>query len=103
MKQILANDDGSGQKPSGTTTLDFGGSNKTAETVVTGVAQTTAASVILSSMRIEATADHPTDDLLIDPIRVMSGSISVGVGFTVYGTMENAPANGLYRVDWALA
>jgi hypothetical protein len=103
MKRILANDDGSGQKPSGTATLDFGASNKTAQTVVTGVAQAKAASIILSSMRIEATTDHPTDDLLVDPIRVMAGDISAGVGFTVYGTMENAPANGLYRVDWAFA
>jgi|TARA_R110000796_G_scaffold174064_1_gene291008 hypothetical protein len=98
MKSILAD-----AKASGTVTLDFGASNKTAQTAVTGIGSAKAATIILASMRIEATADHPTDDLLVDPIRVMAGDISAGVGFTVYGTMENAPANGLYRVDWAFA
>ena len=88
---------------SGIATLDFGLSAKTATVVVSGVSQITAESVMLCKMRIEATDDHPAEDLLIDPIRVEAFEIVAGVGFTIYGTMENAPANGKYNVQWALS
>jgi hypothetical protein len=87
----------------GIATLDFGLSAKTATVVVSGVSQITAGSVMLCKMRIEATDDHPAEDLLIDPIRVEAFEIVAGVGFTIYGTMENAPANGKYNVQWALS
>ena len=87
----------------GIATLDFGLSAKTATVVVSGVSQITAESVMLCKMRIEATDDHPAEDLLIDPIRVEAFEIVAGVGFTIYGTMENAPANGKYNVQWALS
>ena len=89
-------------RPSGIVTLDFGASNKTATVVVTGVGSISATSVILVKMRIEDTADHIAEDLLIDPIRVEAFAIVPGVGFTIYGTMQNAPANGKYNVQWAL-
>jgi hypothetical protein len=88
---------------SGIATLDFGLSAKTATVVVSGVSQITAESIMLCKMRIEATDDHPAEDLLIDPIRVEAFEIVAGVGFTIYGTMENAPANGKYNVQWALS
>jgi hypothetical protein len=89
-------------KPTGIATLDFGASNKTATVVVTGIGSITATSVVLVKMRIEDTDDHIAEDMLIDPIRVEAFAIVAGVGFTVYGTMENAPANGKYNVQWAL-
>jgi hypothetical protein len=89
-------------RPSGIVTLDFGASNKTATVVVTGVGSISATSVVLVKMRIEDTADHIADDLLVDPIRVEAFAIVPGVGFTIYGTMQNAPANGKYNVQWAL-
>jgi hypothetical protein len=91
-----------GDKPSGIATLDFGASNKTATVVVTGVGSISATSVVLVKMRIEDTADHIAEDLLVDPIRVEAFAIVPGVGFTIYGTMQNAPANGKYNVQWAL-
>jgi hypothetical protein len=89
-------------RPSGIVTLDFGASNKTATFVITGVGSISATSVVLVKMRIEDTADHVAEDLLIDPIRVEAFAIVPGVGFTIYGTMDNAPANGKYKVQWAL-
>jgi acetoacetate decarboxylase len=89
-------------RPSGIVTLDFGASNKTATAVVTGVGSISATSVVLVKMRIEDTADHIAEDLLVDPIRVEAFAIVPGVGFTIYGTMQNAPANGKYNVQWAL-
>jgi hypothetical protein len=93
---------GGGTSVSGIATLDFGASNKTASFVVTGISSITATSVVLVKMRIEDTADHIAEDLLIDPIRVEAFAIVAGTGFTIYGTMGNAPANGKYNVQWAL-
>jgi hypothetical protein len=89
-------------KPSGIAELDFGASNKTASVVVTGVSPIVQSSVVLTSMRIEETEDHSVDDLLVDPIRVAVSSLVIGTGFTVHGAMDNAPANGKYKVQWAL-
>tara|TARA_R110000782_G_scaffold3228_1_gene11901 strand:+ start:5129 stop:6184 length:1056 start_codon:yes stop_codon:yes gene_type:complete len=82
--------------------LDFGASNKTTSVVVEGVGLVVQNSVVLASMRVEETEDHPVDDLLVDPIRVAISSLVVGTGFTVHGTMDNATANGKYKVEWAL-
>jgi hypothetical protein len=91
-----------GSVEDGIATLDFGASSKTATVVITGVSEITAASVMLVKMRVEATDDHAAEDLLVDPIRVEIFAIVPGVGFTIYGTMQNAPANGKYNVQWAL-
>lgn len=86
----------------GAAVLDFGTGSKTAETVVTGVTGVEASSVILADMRLEATAEHPIDDLLIDPIQVSAHSIVAGVGFTLHGEMLNASTSGNYKAQWAL-
>jgi hypothetical protein len=93
---------GGSDKPSGIVELDFGVSSKTATFVVTGVSGITETSLVFPKMRIEATDDHTVDELLVDPIRVEAFSIVSGVGFTIYGTMENSSANGKYKVQWAL-
>ena len=89
-------------RPSGVVTLDFGASNKTATAVITGVNSIEATSVVLVKMRIEDTDDHTAEELLIDPIRVEAFEIVPCIGFTIYGAMQNAPANGKYNVQWAL-
>jgi hypothetical protein len=86
----------------GTAQLDFGTGNKTAEVVVTGVSDALTTSRVIASLRIVATTDHTTDDLLVDPIRVSVKSLVNATGFTIYGEMNNAKANGLYSVDWLL-
>jgi hypothetical protein len=80
--------------------LDFGSSAKTATVVVTGVTGIESTSVVFLAMRIAATVDHTIDDLLVDPIRLQAMSIVAGTGFTIYGEMDNAPANGIYNVQW---
>ena len=87
---------------SGTAQLDFGAGNKVAEVVVTGVPATLATSRVFATMRIQATAAHPVDDLEVDPIRVHAKSIVAGVGFIIRGEMDNATANGQFLVDWSL-
>ena len=86
----------------GIATIDFGSGNLTAETVVTGYPEITANSVVMASMRIVATAEHTTEDLLIDPIRLAVKDLVVGDGFTIYAEMDNAKANGTYQINWII-
>jgi hypothetical protein len=88
---------------SGVATLDFGSGSGSAETVVTGVSSIDQNSVVIAQLRMEATSEHPIDDLLYDPIRVAVKSLQVGQGFTLFGKMDNSPANGTYKVQWTLA
>jgi hypothetical protein len=86
----------------GVATLDFGAGSLTAETVVTGYPEVTANSIVMASVRVVATAAHTTDDLLVDPIRVAVKDLVAGAGFTLYGQMDNARANGTYEIDWII-
>ena len=85
---------------SGTAQLDFGSSSTVAETVVTGVSEAFLTSRVTAVVRVESTPTHSVDDLLVDPIRVLVKSIVAGEGFTIYGQMDNARANGIYKIDW---
>ena len=86
----------------GAAVLDFGASNKVAQVTVTGVSQILSTSMVISQMRTEATAEHPVDDLYIDPIRVFTKDIVAGVGFTIVGEMDKGRARGTYNIDWNL-
>jgi len=83
-------------------TLNFYEGNQIAELVVTGIPSVTAASVVSPAIRLEATATHSIDDMIVDPIRVMVRDLIAGVGFTLVGVMDNARANGTYKVNWVL-
>lgn len=86
----------------GKVTLDFGTGAKTSEVVVTGVADVTLDSIVILTLRVEATVEHTTDDLLVDPIRLLVKDYIAGTGFTIYGEMDNAEANGTYNINWML-
>jgi hypothetical protein len=98
-----ANESATSITKSGTAQLNFGNGNKVATVVVTGVSSALTTSRVMAQMRIEATASHLVDDLLIDPIRTVVKDLVAGVGFTIYGEMDNAQANGLYKVDWFIS
>ena len=85
----------------GEVTLDFGARSKTAEVVVTGLGNILTTSVVFVLVKIEATADHSIDDLLIDPIRIAYKDLIAGTGFTIYGEMDNARASGKYTIQWS--
>ena len=87
---------------SGIATIDFLNGNKTAETIITGIPTITSTSKVFCDMRIEATSTHSTDDMLVDPIRLLIKDLVIGTGFTIYGEMDNAKANGTYNVNWFL-
>ncbi len=71
----------------GTVTLNFGafpGSNE-ANVTVTGQTGITAGSLVDAWLLPATTADHSSDEHLVDPIRVTVGNIVAGSGFTIYG------------------
>jgi hypothetical protein len=86
----------------GTSTIDFGAESTSTELIVTGITGIVSTTIIFCQMRMESTNDHTLDDLKIDPIRVVATDLVIGVGFTIYGTMNNAPASGKYKVDWQI-
>lgn len=86
-------------KPSGTAVLDFG-SGAVSATLVVLVPDIGASSQVILNLSSVPTAEHSLDDLLIDPIRLMAYSVLDGVGFTIYGQMDNAKANGTYNINW---
>jgi len=85
---------------SGITTIDFGAGSTSTTSTVEGISHITSTSVVFCQVRAVPTKDHTVDDILSDPIRVLSMDIQPGVGFTVYGTIGNAEATGTYSVDW---
>jgi hypothetical protein len=87
---------------SGIATLNFGSGSTSAQTTLTGHSGITATSVILVALRVIATAEHTAEDMLVDPIRVAVKDLVVGVGFTIDGRMDNAQANGTYKVSWVI-
>jgi len=75
----------------------------TAQAVVTGQAGVEADSRVFVAMNIAETDEHSVDDMLVDPIRLAVHSLVMGVGFTIYGAMDNSRANGTYGINWRVA
>lgn len=87
----------------GTATLNFGAIGATgneASIVITGQAAIVAASLVEAWLRLEATAEHPLDDLKYDPVRITAGNIVAGTGFTIYGFMADGHGYGTYSIGW---
>jgi hypothetical protein len=88
----------------GQATLDFGISNvATTTTTVTSIADITATSVVMCALKIEDTPEHSVNTLLANPIRVHVTNVVPGVGFTIYGQMDNGTTNGTYTIQWTAA
>lgn len=105
-----------GTNNAGKTTVNFGSAPGASDTsaAVTGQTGILAGSVVEAWIEATATADHSVDEHRVEPIVVTAGSISAGVGFTIYARLEqsgprtnsediegNAPrAYGLWTVGW---
>ena len=90
--------------PTGTAIMNFGtigavGNSATVD--VTGQTAIVAGSLVEAWLRLAATAEHPLDDMINDPIRVSAGNIVAGDRFTIYGLMPYGSAYGNYLCDWA--
>lgn len=88
----------------GTATLNFGAfpGALDASVAVTGQAAIVAGSLVEAWVRPEATVEHTADEHIVDPPRVVAGSIVAGTGFTIYGfTTNNKNHFGRYTVAWA--
>ena len=85
---------------SGTVTIDFGAGDDIASVTVTGQTGILIGSRVHVSLRGEATADHSTDEILVEPLRVIARDISAGVGFTISAICDFGTASGEFLVDW---
>lgn len=91
---------------SGTTTVDFGAHPGASDATVTITGQTG----ILSGSLVEAwlmptsaTADHSTDEHVVDGPEVFAADVVAGTGFTIRATAARNPGGRLYgqfRVGW---
>lgn len=90
---------------SGTTTVDFGTfpGTSTAAVDVTGQAGILSNSLVEAWVLPVTTADHTDLEHILDPPRVIAGSIVAGTGFTIYATAWPGGLNlhyGQYTVAW---
>lgn len=87
----------------GTALLDFGASPASdASVVVVGQSGILSASSLVEAwINYAATTDHTADEHLVEPLRVIAGSIVDGVGFTIYGVCDTQGAFGKFSVSWA--
>lgn len=92
-------DSSSTDNPKGTSVLDFGTGSKSVSLVV-AASDITALHQVSAELSTVPTAEHSADDILVDPIRVIVYDIVAGTGFTIYGEMPYATANGTYNINW---
>ena len=99
---------------SGAATLDFGVFPGASDTslAISGQAAIVPGSLVEAWLLPGVTADHSTDEHIVDPPRIVAANISSGVGFTIYGTARDGPdgnfanknANtGLVYGQWSVA
>jgi hypothetical protein len=71
----------------GTATLDFGAfpGKSDASVAVTGQASIVAGSLVEAWIRPVATADHTSDEHMLETIKVFAADITAGTGFIIYG------------------
>jgi hypothetical protein len=83
----------------GSALIDFGAYPGTsdAQTVITGQANIQASSIVKVWIAPAATADHSADEHLVDAPKVFAGSIVTGTGFTIYGIVNDQPADQIDR------
>jgi hypothetical protein len=87
----------------GVASIDFGAYPGTFDTslAITGQTGILTGSVLQAEVIATATADHSVDEVWVDRPIVVAGSISAGVGFTIYATArDGGRAYGLYTVHW---
>lgn len=75
----------------GTATLDFGAfpGKSDASVAVTGQASIVAGSLVEAWIRPVATANHTSDEHMLETIKVFAAGISAGTGFIIYGFNTN--------------
>lgn len=85
----------------GSAILDFGTTPATnASVVVSGVGAILAGSLVEAWIKYEASADHTGDEHLVEPIRLVAGTIVVGTSFVVYGFCDLGYTTGKFNFAW---
>lgn len=76
---------------SGITTINFGAfpGGHDASVAISGQAGILSESLVEAWIMPVATSDHSADEHMVEPIKIIAGNISPGVGFTIYGFNAN--------------
>lgn len=86
---------------SGTTTLDFGSTpNQLSSVAVTGQTGILVGSLVEAWLLPIATANKTVEDQIAEPLRLVAGNIVPGVGFTIYGVLDQGVTTGQFNVAW---
>ena|SRR5689334_9662154 len=77
--------------PTGSATLDFGAfpGKSDASVAVTGQSAIGAGSFVEAWLRPAATADHTSDEHMVETIKVVAANVVAATGFTIYGFNTN--------------
>jgi hypothetical protein len=75
----------------GTASLDFGAfpGSSHASITITGQSAITSGSLVEAWIFPATTADHSSDEHVIESLKVMAGNVVAGTGFTIYGLNTN--------------
>ena len=87
---------------SGTTTVDFG-SAATDKSVAVASAGISGTQLVEAWVFPAATASNTVDNHWVEDLAVVAGSISAGVGFTIYAKCRTGFAHGVYNIGWVYA
>jgi len=60
------------------------------------------ASIIKVSLRMQATADHTLDEVVMDKIKLEAGNIIDATSFTIYAEYETGSGYGKYFIDYEI-
>ena len=83
----------------GTTTINFGAKSTNASVAVSAPA-ITAGQLVEAWIFPATTASNTADNHWVDSVRVVAGNVVAGVGFTIYGRVEQGWAHGIFNVAW---
>lgn len=83
----------------GTTTVDFG-TGKTDVSVSVSEPSITGTQLVEAWIFPAATASNTVDNHWVDDLHVVAGSVSAGVGFTIYASCKTGLAHGVYNIGW---
>ena len=84
----------------GTTTVDFGAYETSAQTVVTGQTAILAGSLVEAWLFPALTASNQPDNHWFEELRVVASSVVAGTGFTITVACREGVAHGVYNIGW---
>lgn len=88
----------------GTSVIDFGAFPGASDaSLAVSAPGITAGANVTATILANASADHTADEHRVEEIDVCAGSVTAGVGFTLYAKTRNTLLYGKWNVAWSFA